>query len=161
LTTTGARCNPSWAEDAARALKTSEDDAVRIVRNAAEESLKAEDDVARFVIRNGDEVVETRPRLLRYLDDLKARVNESDSFWQDVIYGVYCDASVRARSGTEVTEEDVYQSAVSSYGGEIADALWNAGWVSSVVGLIQAARSDDPEALQLVVAEIMYCSGRT
>jgi hypothetical protein len=161
LTTTGAFCTPSWADDVARVLGKSEDEAIRIVQNAADETLRAEDDVARFIIRNGDEVVETRPRLLSYLDDLKARVAQSDDFWQDVIYGVYCDASARARLGLEVTPQDVYGSAISNFGQEVADALANSGWVGFVANLIAAARSDDPDALQLVVAEFLYCVGRT
>jgi hypothetical protein len=151
-------CKPSWADDAARALKTTPDDAIRIVRNAADQTLVAEDDVARYVIRNGDAVIETRPRLLSYVDDLRSRLDQTDTYWQDVIYGVYCDASARATSGLPVSAQDVYDSAVSSWGQAVANALDGAGWIFEVANLIAAARSDDPEAMQLVIAEIMYCS---
>jgi hypothetical protein len=162
LIAVAASCgSPAWADDVARSLRTTEDDAIRIVRQVAEGSGTAEDDVARVAVRYGDELTQVRPRLLDYLDDLQQRLDQGDSAWEDIIFGVYCEATAKARMGIAPDAESVYRSAANGWSVAIADVLWNAGWVEHVVTLVEVALAEDPEGVQTALSEALYCIGRS
>lgn len=156
---TSVRGLPTWTDDVARALRTSDDEAVRVVRATARQTSISEQQIARIAVQQADDLRRLRSRALDFVDDLSQAAGSGDDVASSVILGALCETLVQVREGTAPTPESVYMSIALSAGKEWAEHLWNLGWVTEVLELTRALASGDTENIELVIAEAVYCSG--
>lgn len=150
-------CQPKWAEEVAHTYGTSTDEAIRIVEAASTETrLSQETAAAKLIDAAQIRVAEADARVVyaSWLDDLTRTADEA---FGAAIASTFCEATLTALSGQTPNPSDLFASMAQTFTEEVANHLWNAGWILAAVNSVQELQESDPTEVSLVLAEIRLC----